>query len=55
MGIVVGTAFAFGTYQYWKRDRVLSEHGRETTATVAGTSGSGNGRRVIVELTAVED
>ena len=52
MGIVVGIGFGVGTYQYWKRDQRLREHGREATASVVEVSGSGKGRQVFVEFRA---
>lgn len=52
MGLLVGAVFAVLTYQYWNRDRGLTEHGRETSGTVVEVSGSGRGRTVVVEFEA---
>jgi hypothetical protein len=50
MGIVVGVGFGVATYQTWRQDQGLREHGREVPARVVEVSGSGKGRKVFVEF-----
>jgi hypothetical protein len=52
MGVVVGLGFAVATYQTWRQDQGLREHGREAPARVVEVSGGGKGRKVFVEFEA---